>query len=165
MLTLFKAGLVAVGAAALVCAPAVANAAYTFSDRDMGTPQASAPEEATREVQYAPSAKALDIPRFGNLHGNADLLLWNLCAVVRAQQGRRAFDLIDSEIRTVRISEDIAKVSAVPLPGAAWLFVMGVMGLAGTRVTGIKNARRSQPTDAAGRDIRAWPQRSDAIPV
>lgn len=96
-------------------------------------------------MQSALSATPSRNPVFGGLTGNADLLLWNLVAMVRAQQHRQAFELIDTGITTIHLSEDIAKVSAVPLPGVVWLFVMGVMGLAGVRITGVgKGARRAE---------------------
>ncbi len=121
------------------------------------------PADGSDAMKTALSAKPLSTPVFGNLRGNAELLLWNLCAVVRAQQSRRTFELIDTGIATVLISEDIARVSAVPLPGAVWLFVMGMLGLAGTRVTGVKRGKGAPRVS----DIQAaaWPQRGDAVPA
>ena len=95
----------------------------------------------TDAMKSALATKPFGTPVFGNLRGNAGLLLWNLSAVVRAQQDRQVFELVDVGITALHISEDIARVSAVPLPGAVWLFVMAVLGLAGTRVTGIKPGR------------------------
>lgn len=173
MSSIFKAGLAAACAAALMCAPAISRAAYA-SPFDLAAADApassmldavasamspstgvrSAPVIVAEGMQSALSAKALRNPTFGNLRGNADLLLWNLCAVVRAHQGRRSFDLIDAGIATVHISEDISNVSAVPLPGVVWLFVMGVMGLAGMRVTGIKGVKATRAADTGHK----WPQ-------
>ena len=129
----------------------------------VGPSQAVArPEDESDAMKTALSAKPLSIPVFGNLRGNSGLLLWNLCAVVRAQQDRRTFALIDTGIATVFISEDIARVSAVPLPGAVWMFVMGVLGLAGTRVTGIKRSKGA----AGANDVDAgWPQHAGAVPA
>ena len=107
------------------------------------------------------ASQPLSTPVFGNLRGNSGLLLWNLCAVVRAQQDRRTFELIDTGIATVLISEDIARVSAVPLPGAVWLFVMGVLGLAGTRVTGIKRGKGA----AGANDVHAGWRQHGATPA
>lgn len=104
----------------------------------------------TDPMKVALAGKPRSTPVFGNLRGNAGLLLWNFCVMVRAQQDRQAFELVNVGITSVKLSEDIARVSAVPLPGAVWLFVMAVLGLAGTRVTGLKTGKNvARTTDAA----------------
>ena len=151
---------------ALLCAPAVSTAAMTSDDlgasssaTDSLAPSYALPLDfaATSQLRPAsqltvdalgataePMAHALGGSEFGNLRGNADLLLWNLCATVRTQQGHQYFERIETSVRTQKISEDISKVSAVPLPGAVWLFVIGVLGLAGSRITGVKAARKTR---------------------
>ncbi|MDL2338956.1 MAG: hypothetical protein QFE16_14030 [Pseudomonadota bacterium] len=86
---------------------------------------------------YVQSAPALRNPLSVNLRGNSDLALWNLVASIRAQQGGNSFDLVDTGITSLQVSTAGGAVSAVPLPGAAWLLVMGVLGLTGTRLTGL----------------------------
>ena len=50
--------------------------------------------------------------------------------------------------------------SAVPLPGALWLFVMGLLGLAGTRFTG-----KRDETAPAGRREPALPRGGTPVPA
>lgn len=153
----FKAGLAAITAAALLAAPAITTAAdtplnaagtqgqlaasllaQTVAHTVAQTPASSSLFAADLDnTQDAPSATALRAVPLDSLSGGSELLLWNLIAMVRAHQVHHSFELVQAGINTVLISEDIANVSAVPLPGAVWLFVMGVMGLAGTRITGV----------------------------
>jgi len=171
MLITSKARLTA-AVVALLCSPVVSIAAMTSEDlgasssaTDSLAPSYALPPDfaATSQLRLAsqlnvdalgastePMAHALGGTEFGNLRGNADLLLWNLCATVRTQQGHHDFERIETSVRTQKISEDISKVSAVPLPGAIWLFVMGVLGIAGSRITGVKAARKTGSATQAG---------------
>ena len=183
MSTYFKAGLAAATALTLMCAPALSAAAPSSSVPWSASsllaagmlPSSSLLEAAIQSQPptglepvtesgsaLALSEHALRSTGLGELQGRADLLLWNLCAVVRSQQKRHHFEAIERGTNTVHISEDIDKISAVPLPGAVWLFVMGVMGLAGTRVTGIK---RGKADTAGADDQRAWPAHGAATPA
>ena len=92
---------------------------------------------------YTQSASASRNPLSARLRGDSDLALWNLVAMVHAQQRGNTFDLVDTNVASVRILElQTAPVSPVPLPGAVWLFLMGALGLAGTRITGISGKPR-----------------------
>jgi hypothetical protein len=183
MSTYVKAGLAAATALALICAPALSAAAPSSSIPwsassllaagmlpssslleavNQSQPQTDIERVNARGSAFAPSEFALRSPGLGELQGRADLLLWNLCAVVRSHQKRHHFEAIDSGFGTVHISEEIDKISAVPLPGAVWLFVVGLMGLAGTRVTGIKRGKAGMVgTD----DQRAWLSNGAATPA
>lgn len=186
MSTYLKAGLAAATALTLICAPALSAAAPSSSVPwsassllaagmlpsssmleavNQSQPQTGLEPVTTSGSALAPSEFALRSTGLGELQGRADLLLWNLCAVVRSHQNRQHFESIDRGIDTVHISEEIDKISAVPLPGAMWLFVMGVMGLAGTRVTGIRRGK-SGTAGAKGADgQRAWPSHGAATPA
>ena len=93
-------------------------------------------------------------PPLGNLSGSTDLLIFNFSALVRSHQERRAFALIDRAIMASHLSDGSVVVSAVPLPGVMWLFVISVMGLAGTRVTGIKRTPGAKAGGCATGDQR-----------
>jgi hypothetical protein len=77
------------------------------------------------------------------LRGDVDLFLWNLLSIVHAQRGGRPFELTDSSVAFV-LTHHADPPAAVPLPPAMWLFVMGLLGLAGTRMTGHREGSRGR---------------------
>lgn len=107
---------------------------------EVSSPGATGPRAYPSAVRsnslFAQSAAALRNPLSASLRGESDLALWNLVAVIHAQQSNRPFELVDTGVAALQVYPG-GSVSAVPLPGAVWLFVMGVLGLAGTRVTGV----------------------------
>jgi hypothetical protein len=162
--------------AALLCAPTIASAAYS-SASDLAAAGALDSSYLTKSIIQVQQADPIVVARaqavdktpsaapLGNLPGKADLLIWNFSTLVRAHQGRQSFQLIDREINTAQLSEGAAAVSAVPLPGVVWLFVMSVMGLAGTRMTGIKRASESKTDHAVGDGQRAFLPFGTATPA
>ena len=66
-------------------------------------------------------------PLSTNLRGDSDLFLWNLVALVHAQQVNRTFDLVDTNLTAFLPATNV--VSQVPLPGALWLLGAGLAGL------------------------------------
>jgi len=68
-------------------------------------------------------------PLSANLRGDSDLFLWNLVALVHAQQINRTFDLVDTNLTAFLPATNV--VSQVPLPGALWLLGAGLAGLVG----------------------------------
>lgn len=178
MSTYFKASLAGATALTLMCAPALSAAALSSSvpwspssllaagmlptsSMLEALNQSQAPTGnalvAASETSPAPSKFALRSSAFGELQGSAQLLLWNLCSIVKAQQKQQHFAALDRGIYSVSLNLELAPaldlvpasaVSAVPLPGAIWLFVMGVMGLAGAKVTGTKRSK-ADTVDAA----------------
>lgn len=93
-----------------------------------------------------------EVPRSplpGNLRRSVDPSLWNLVAAVNAQQRGDSFELVEVRVAALPLSQpNVDPLSAVPLPPAVWLFVMGVLGLAGTRITGLAGTAR--PLNGAG---------------
>jgi hypothetical protein len=126
--------------------------------------QLTAREEAPALAQAAPMAlDAFDDDRRGfrfgvgqlitppaRLRGDVDLFLWNLLSIVHAQREGRPFELAERGVAYVLVTQS-DQPAPVPLPGALWLFVMGLLGLAGTRLTGGakqaagQGARRPEP--------------------
>jgi hypothetical protein len=70
-----------------------------------------------------------------------ELLLWSFVRDIRAQQHDNRFELLESNIALFEYTVGADPIAAVPLPGAVWLFVMGALGLAGSRVTGLAGSR------------------------
>lgn len=174
MSTLRKAVLAAAAAASLLCVPAAAMAAYASGDPFAGgdassvtAPTSDFLSQALDQMQtraapethaaspftgdngppeFVQSAAARRNPLSIHLRGRSDLFMWNLVAMARAHREHRLFDLVDTGLTSIVAQQKEAAVSAVPLPGAVWLFVMGVLGLAGTRITGIRGAAARRGT-------------------
>ena len=64
----------------------------------------------------------------------ATLNLWTFITSMRAQQQGDRFVLLESHVSLLQLAE--APVAPVPLPGAAWMMVMGLLGFVGSRITG-----------------------------
>lgn len=162
-----KSHLMVVAAASLICLPTLSSAALV-GDAAPGfgvvtTQQSSlaALDFLTQATQNQVSSAALagdsmvfagrgrnpwsEVP--AQARNDADLVLWNLLSIVHAHREGRHFALADQNVAFV-LANHSDQPSAVPLPGALWLFVMGLLGLAGTRLTG----KRS---DAAAEGQRA----------
>lgn len=149
--TTLKRGLFAAATVAALCAPFHASAALTSVDASSGSVAAdhlaeamrhtlattppAAPAIADEASWFALPDAAMQSPQSVKLRASSDLALWHLVATVHAQQQNKAFDLVDAGTKTVwKLEHD--QVSAVPLPGVVWLFVMGLLGIAGTRLKG-----------------------------
>lgn len=136
--TTFRVAAAAGVAALALCAPPLASAGVVSLAEASGYSHLAAavvatPAEDNTAERSMFSQGAVTQRRALPLRGQSDVALWNLVATVHAQQKARAFDLVDANVKTVWEVER-NHVSAVPLPGAIWLFVMGLLGLAGTRV-------------------------------
>lgn len=79
------------------------------------------------------------IPAEGNplshlSRGPSDAAMWNLFALVNSQQHVRHFDVTPTGLTNFQTLTPL-QVSSVPLPGATWLFLLVLLGMAGTRLT------------------------------
>jgi hypothetical protein len=77
------------------------------------------------------------LPSRGN--DDLDLCLWNLLNIAHSQRDGKAFDRLDEGSRYVFETHGQQPLSAVPLPASVWLFLMGILGLVGARITGIRS--------------------------
>lgn len=103
--------------------------------------------------EFVPSHAVPRNPLSGNLHRSADLSLWHLVAAVNAQQRGDSFGLVEARVAALPLSQpNVEPLSAVPLPPAIWLFVMGLLGLAGTRITGMRGGGSRAGNPAPARD-------------
>lgn len=126
------------GQAAIVSVAGAATTVPAVADELAHTTVALSRDIAMAELEASRSvfALAVDTPHrrvFEVLRGPSDLALWNLVATVQAQQKAKTFDLVNTSVKTVWEIEK-NQVSAVPLPGVVWLFVMAVLGITGTRL-------------------------------
>jgi hypothetical protein len=68
----------------------------------------------------------------------ADAALWNLVSSAKSQNSAKPFETLSSGLVTTAtplVFTPSAVPSPVPLPGVTWLFVLGVLGMAGSRLT------------------------------
>jgi hypothetical protein len=89
------------------------------------------------------------IPIGFGLGDDLDLTIWNFIATVHAQQQARPFAVLQSQTTTLTLAVPAA-VAPVPLPGALWLFVMGLLGLVGSRLGLGRNGRTTKAGASIG---------------
>jgi hypothetical protein len=68
----------------------------------------------------------------------ADAALWNLVSATRSQHAAWPFEALSGGLATSltpRVFSPVAAPSPEPLSAAMWLFVLGVLGMAGSRLT------------------------------
>lgn len=103
--------------------------ASTADDNGRAFALASGPQLVTAEQGSTAAAVGS-----GTVPGATTLSLWTFITTMRAQQHGDRFVALESSASLLRLAED--PVAPVPLPGALWLLVMGLLGMAGVRFTG-----------------------------
>ena len=71
--------------------------------------------------------------------------LWSFITSVRAQQRGDTFSVLETNLSLVGMA-DALPPSQVPLPAAAWCLLMGLLGMAGVRLTGQGTQRAQRGT-------------------
>jgi hypothetical protein len=107
---------------------------------------ATGPSLGTVSATPVELAAGRAVPLAASGAGETQLSVFRFLAYLNAQQSGQPFRLADAGISLV-LQTQIAPQAAVPLPGAAWFLVMGLLGLAGTRLTA---PRRPQAIARAG---------------
>jgi hypothetical protein len=79
-----------------------------------------------------------------------ELTLWQFIKTLRAQRSAHAFEMLELRLSVVQVTLGGEPVSQVPLPGAAWLMLMGLLGFAGVKLTGQRNAATAPEHAAMG---------------
>lgn len=95
-------------------------------------------------ANWREAALSADVPRV-TLRPDHDvsLAIWHCIRAIRAQRDNRPLQLIESRLQLVTTLNP--PTSVVPLPGAAWLLLMGLLGFAGARL----HRRGDQPQEPA----------------
>ena len=68
----------------------------------------------------------------------ADAALWNLVSAAKSQHSGKPLETLSTGLVTTAtplVFTPSVAPSPVPLPGVTWLFVLGVLGMAGSRLT------------------------------
>ena len=84
----------------------------------------------------------------GSLSNRGTSSLWIFITSVRAQQRGDTFSVLETNLSLVGMT-DASPPSQVPLPAAAWCLLMGLLGMAGVRLTGQDKQRAGRESPAA----------------
>ena len=147
---ILKKSLIASAAAVALCTPALCSAVTVSGGSKTGLGSflsrlvSKLPTQQTVTVSGGGSGSGGLIiavnPSAGNpLTQNAvDAALWNLVSAARSQNQAKPFEALSTGLVTTStplVFTTSTEPSPVPLPGVAWLFVLGVLGMAGSRMT------------------------------
>lgn len=128
--------------------PVAAWLAATAGDNGRAFALAAGPQPMSTDLQATAAAVGSSA-----LPTAASLSLWTFITTMRAQQQGDRFVALETSVSLLRLGE--GPVAPVPLPGALWLLVMGLLGMVGVRFTG---------PDKAGRELAASPAPSSSPP-
>ena len=143
--------LIASVAAAALCTPALCSAVVVSGGSTTGLGSflsrlvSQLPPQQTITVSGGSSSGSGGLiievnPSAGNplAQSAADAALWNLVSAAKSQNSAKPFETLNSGLVTTAaplVFTPSTAPSPVPLPGVTWLFVLGVLGMAGSRMT------------------------------
>lgn len=84
----------------------------------------------------------------GSLPRSGAASLWTFITSVRAQQRGDTFSVLETNLALIGMA-DALPPSQVPLPAAAWFLLMGLLGMAGVRLTGQNKQRAGRESPVA----------------
>ena len=144
----------------IITIPDQPKTASDFLSRVLAEASHVTPDQAHGEDTHVfiQSVPAEDNPLSHLSRGRSDAAMWNLFALVNSQQHVRHFDVMPTGLTSFQTLTPNT-VSAVPLPTATWLFVLTLLGMAGTRLTRSRDG--SEDLSQGDRESRsaAFPQR------
>ena len=142
--------LIAAGAAVALCLPTLCSAVTVSGGTTTGLGSflsrliAQLPPQQTITVSGGSSGSGGLIIEVNPSAGNplaqnvADAALWNLVSAAKSQNSGKPLETLSAGLVTTStplVFTPTAAPSPVPLPGVTWLFVLGVLGMAGSRLT------------------------------
>lgn len=147
-----KKVLIVAGAAVALCTPTLCSAVVVSGGSTTGLGSflsrlvAQLPPQQTITVSGGSSGSGsggliIEVnPSTGNplAQNVADAALWNLVSAAKSQHSGKPLETLSAGLVTTStplVFTPTAAPSPVPLPGVTWLFVLGVLGLAGSRLT------------------------------
>jgi hypothetical protein len=162
--------LIASAAAVALCTPALCSAVVVSGGSTTGLGSflsrlvSQLPPQQTITVSGGSSSGSGGLvievnPSAGNplAQSAADAALWNLVSAAKSQNSAKPMESLSTGLVTTAtplVFTPTAVPSPVPLPGVTWLFVLGVLGMAGSRLTtprvekpGRRASARPAPTD------------------
>ena len=112
------------------------SVAFTASDPFAASTVSTANKSITATASLTAGSAPLALPTGGPVS------LWSFITSVRAQQRGDTFSVLETNLSLVGMA-DALPPAQVPLPAAAWCLLMGLLGMAGVRLTG-QGTQRSQ---------------------
>ena len=157
--------LIAAGAAVALCTPALCSAVTVSGGSTTGLGSflsrlvSQLPQQQIVTVSGGSSGSGglvIEVnPSTGNplAQSAADAALWNLVSAAKSQNSGKPIETLSAGLVTTStplVFTPSVAPSPVPLPGVTWLFVLGVLGMAGSRLTTPRGAgqAKQRPTQA-----------------
>ena len=132
--------------AALESPPAASVFSESSADISAAAVTASVPPVSRSGLAFALASNS--VAADGPLSSRGAASLWTFITSVRAQQRGDTFSVLEANLALVGLA-DALPPSQVPLPAAAWCLLMGLLGMAGVRLTGQDKQRAGRESPVA----------------